>query len=84
MILPQKHIGFLESYFGFGGFLLQFIDEKISLDALWECFEAVNDSKEFPAYHSFDSFLLAINYLYVIGAINYDSRGFIYRETNRT
>jgi hypothetical protein len=82
MILPRKHIRLTESYFGFGGYLLNFINNPIDLDNLWVKFEKVNESKEFPAYHSFDNFLLAINYLFIIGAINQDSRGYIYRETN--
>lgn len=82
MILPQKHIKLSESYFGFGGFLLQFIDKPIAIDTLWDSFQEVNDTAEFPTYHSFDSFLLTINYLYIIGAINQDARGYIYRETN--
>lgn len=84
MILPKKHIKLSESYFGFGGYLLGFIDNPISIDSLWNRFQKVNDTVEFPNYHSFDSFLLAINYLYIIGAINQDSRGCIYREVNTT
>lgn len=82
MILPKKHIKLSESFFGFGGYLLQFIDNPITIDLLWAEFQKVNDTKEFPTYHSFDNFLLAINYLYIIGAINQDSKGAIYREVN--
>jgi len=80
MILPQKHIRFSESFFGFGGMLLQFIDKPLSIDSLWLKFQQINDTEGFPSYHSFDSFLLAIDYLFIIGAINQDDRGCIYRE----
>lgn len=82
MILPQKHIKILESYFGFGGYLLKFIDRANTLDAIWESFSQVNDSIEFPEYHSFDDFIIALNYLFIIGAINIDGKGLIYREVN--
>ncbi|MDK2951994.1 MAG: phospholipid/cholesterol/gamma-HCH transport system ATP-binding protein, partial [Kosmotogales bacterium] len=40
MILPKKHINLSESYFGFGGFLLKFITEPISIDNLWKKFNS--------------------------------------------
>lgn len=82
MILPEKHINILESYFGFGGYLLNLIGENETLDSLWEKFSLVNDTSEFPEYHSFDSYIYALNYLFIIGAINQDVKGVIYRETD--
>lgn len=82
MILPEKHINILESYFGFGGYLLQLINKKETVDSLWEKFSLVNDTSEFPEYHSFDNFIYALNYLFIIGAINQDEKGGIYCEIN--
>lgn len=80
MILPEKHISLYESYFGFGGYLLQLIDKAESVDTIWEKFSQVNDTSEFPEYQSYDSFILALNYLFIIGAIDLDEKGLIYCE----
>lgn len=81
MILPSKHISLAESLLGLGGFLLEIIKQKPhSLDSLWQEYSKVNNKKDvFPAYHSFDNVILAVDLLFVIGAININSEGEIYR-----
>jgi hypothetical protein len=81
MILPSKHISLAESLLGLGGVLLEIIKKKpYSLDSLWQEYSKINNRKDvFPAYHSFDNVILAIDLLFVIGAININSEGEIYR-----
>ncbi len=83
MILPQKHIKLSESLFGFGGVIMDLLGSKTkNLDALWNEFEKINNTDMFPTYQSFDNFLLALDYLFLIGAINQDDKGGLYCEIN--
>lgn len=78
MILPQKHVSITESMFGFGGQLLALIDNKTSVDQLWESYLASNSSS---FKHGFDNFILALDYLFIIEAIVIDDCGCISLET---
>ena len=85
MILPSKHISLSESLLGLGGVLLQtIIKQPCSLEYIWQEYSKINNNKDiFPAYHSFDNVVLAVNLLFMIGAININSEGYIYsNETN--
>jgi len=84
MILPEKHLGLTESYFGFGGFLLNLLDEPMTIDNLWIEFSKYNNTQQFNSNHTFDDFILAINYLFIIGALNQNKEGEIFREINKT
>lgn len=84
MILPAKHIGVAESLFGLGGFILSIMDTPMTLDNIWKEYSKVNNTKKFPAYHGFDNVVLAVNYLYCIGAVDYDQVGKLYNANNRT
>lgn len=70
MILPSKHIRLAESLFGLGGVLLGFLKTPLSIDEIWHKFSKINNSKRYPAYHSFDNVILALDYLFLIGAIS--------------
>ena len=78
MILPEKHIRLAESFLGLGGVILKFLVNPKSVDVLWVEFEKVNNSGYFPAYHSFDNFILALDYLFMIGAVELDNEGRLY------
>jgi hypothetical protein len=83
MILPSKHIRFSESLLGLGGILLSFIKEPKTIDEIWYKYSEINNTKKvFPAYHNFDNVVLALNYLFVIGAISIDNKGKIYNAVN--
>ncbi|GHT33084.1 hypothetical protein AGMMS49574_17990 [Bacteroidia bacterium] len=81
MILPSKHISLAESLLGLGGVLLEILmKQPCSLDSLWQEYSKINNRKEvFPAYHSFDNVILAVDLLFIIGAVNINSEGEIYR-----
>ncbi len=80
MILPSKHIGLAESLLGLGGALLQIIVKKpCSIESLWQEYSKINNNKDlFPAYHSFDNVILAVDLLFMMGAISVNSEGEIY------
>jgi hypothetical protein len=83
MILPSKHIRFAESLMGLGGILLSIINEPKTIDEIWFKYSEINNSKlKFPAYHNFDNVVLALNYLYLIGAVEINSNGKIQNAVN--
>jgi len=75
MLLPDKHIRLAESIIGLSGFALESLVAPKTIDALWAEFREVNNTYEFPAYHSFENLVLAIDFLFSIGAITEDSHG---------
>jgi hypothetical protein len=83
MILPSKHIRFSESLLGLGGIILNIINEPKTIDEIWFKFSEINNNKKiFPAYHNFDNVVLALDYLFLIGAISIDIKGKIQNATN--
>lgn len=81
MILPQKHLSVTESLFGFGAFLLQKIKEPISIDSLWEYYQDAYTNKQYLVKFSFDQFVMALDYLFIIGAIKLSEGGVLCYET---
>lgn len=82
MILPSKHINLSESFIGLSGFLLKLLNKPMTIDDLWQEFQKVNNTVQYPAYHSFDNIVLGINLLYFIGAIEIDIKGKIQHATS--
>lgn len=75
MILPNKHITVSQSLWGLAAFLLTFLDAPKTVDELWVKFEKINDTQQFPAKHSFERVVLALDFLYLIEAIEVTSDG---------
>ncbi|WP_346854873.1 ABC-three component system middle component 6 [uncultured Draconibacterium sp.] len=75
MILPGKHISLSESLLGLGGILLGFLKTPMTVDELWFKYSKINNSRRYPAYHNFDNVILALDYLFLIGAIEVDDKG---------
>lgn len=75
MILPSKHLSISESLFGLGGCLLAILKKPMTVDELWWDFLR---NKEFSAHHAFDDVVMALNYLYSIGAVDVNKEGLIY------
>lgn len=82
MILPRKQLSISESYFGFGGFLLQKLSEPISVEALWEYYKDSYSDKRYPVKFSFDQYIMALDYLFIIGAIKTNERGLLCYEAS--
>nr|WP_300849333.1 ABC-three component system middle component 6 [uncultured Acetatifactor sp.] len=75
MILPKKQLSLNESFFGFGAFLLQRLRVPATADELWEYYKESYADKKYPVKFSFDQFIMALDYLYIIGAIKADEKG---------
>lgn len=85
MILPSKHISLADSLLGLGGVLLQIImKHPCSLEYIWQEYSKINNRVDgFPVYHSFDNVVLAVNLLFIMGAIEMNNEGEVYcYETN--
>ena len=77
MILPTKHTNFSESILGLSGFLLTFIKQRpYTIDELWDELESISTEK-YLLYknHTFDNVVLAIDLLYMMGAISMNETG---------
>ena len=70
MLMPDKHISFSESLLGLGGYIVSQIKSPKSVDALWKAYQADCAISVYPFRHSFDNLMLAILFLYTIGAIS--------------
>lgn len=82
MILPKKQLSIEESLWGFGGFLLKQLQKSMLVDELWECYKEFYSNGKYSVRFSFDQFIMALDYLYIIGAIKKDERGKISYEIN--
>ena len=80
MILPKKQLSLNESFFGFGAFLLEHINSPISVDELWGYYKDSYESKKYPVKFSFDQFIMALDYLFIIGAIKENEGGLLCYE----
>lgn len=74
MILPTKHIRLSESLIGLGGVLLNYLNEPLTIDALWQNFDKRNMTK-YSTYHNFDNLVLAVNLLFLMGIVNINDKG---------
>jgi hypothetical protein len=75
MILPNKHITVSQSLWGLAAFLLTFLESPKTVDELWVKFEKINNTNQFPAKHSFERVVLALDFLYLIDAIEVTADG---------
>jgi hypothetical protein len=75
MLLPDKHIKLAESLLGLGSFALQELDTPKAIDVIWAELQEVTEANEFPAYHSFENLVLAIDFLFSIGAVRVETNG---------
>ena len=46
-----------------------------TVDELWEYYKDSYTNKKYPVKFSFDQFIMALDYLYIIGAIREDEKG---------
>lgn len=65
MILPDKYIPLEETYIGLGWLLLRKLDTPLDVLRLWR---RVKDCPQVSTYHRF---VLALDFLYVLGAIEF-------------
>lgn len=69
MLVPDKHIMLAESLVGLGGVVLEKLSQPRSLDNLYKSIRQDIDRGALPVHHDFDSVVLAVLFLYAIGAV---------------
>jgi hypothetical protein len=75
MLLPEKHVTLAESILGLGAFLLLALDRPKTIDELYQHAQEGWANQSLPAFHSFDSVLLGILFLYSVGLIEATQTG---------
>ncbi|KVU74709.1 hypothetical protein WK73_15100 [Burkholderia ubonensis] len=79
MILPTKYLSHDRALVTVGGEILKHLEEPRSVSALWDCIREARAYNATETLISFDWFVLALNLLYAISAIDYRD-GIIYGE----
>lgn len=67
--MPDKHIKFSESLLGLGSYVLEALSTPQTIDDLWSNFSKACRAGNYPARHSFENLVLAVDTLYAIGAV---------------
>jgi hypothetical protein len=76
MVFPTKHLKISESLFGLGSCIISIIkNSPKNLDKIWEEYKKINNTNYFPANHSFDHIILAVDYLYLVGLVDLNEQG---------
>ena len=65
MIIPTKHLSIERSLLGIGATILESMNERETISSLWQKTKLVSD------FISFEQFTLALDFLYLIGSIDY-------------
>jgi hypothetical protein len=79
VLLPDKHLRLSESVLGFGGLVLSLVDGPLPFDALWRRVSEQTDSTAWPSSHGIEDFVLALCFLYSLGAVDVSSDGELFR-----
>lgn len=67
MILPTKHLPPRRSLIGVGGLMLERLDQPRTITGLWD------KARGIPEVGSFERFILTLDLLFAISAIEYDA-----------
>lgn len=82
MILPTKYLPHDRALISVGGEILKHLEEPRTVSALWDSVREAQIYKTADALVSFDWFVLALNLLFAISAVDYRN-GIIYGERSR-
>lgn len=77
MLMPDKHIRLAESLIGLGSFVLDALSMPKTMDDIWRTLQAQVAQGAYPARHSFENLVLAIDLLYALGAVTMSDSGAI-------
>lgn len=80
MILPTKHIRPDRALIGVGSEVLALLQEPKTASRLWDEFRAARNSSPGMAPVTYDWFILSVNFLFMIGAVDVDG-ALIRRQT---
>ncbi len=69
MILPSKHLPENRALLTLGAVILRHLSESITVSALWEHVCRPSDDRVAPPPLRYDAFVLALDLLFLVGAI---------------
>lgn len=72
MILPTKNLDQSRALIEIGGEILLLLASPKTISNLWDSLKELRDNNQKTAI-TFDWFILALDFLYIIAAINYDA-----------
>ena len=85
MIMPGKHVDISESLIGLGGLVLSLIDTPKTLDEIWEDFNGKYiKTKKVNKKYTIDKFILSLDLLYILGAVDISEGGEVYNVSQKT
>jgi hypothetical protein len=77
VILPNKYLLLKDSLIGISPIILDIIEKKeMGVEEVWDIFKKKYNSKV-PTYNKF---LYTLDFMYITGMINFDSKGRIFNE----
>ncbi|BES65886.1 hypothetical protein SANA_23250 [Gottschalkiaceae bacterium SANA] len=83
-IIPSKHVQLSKSIYGISGVILRILScESLTVEKCWAEYNRSFVKTGRVKYHcSFDYFILAIDFLYMLESIEINSKGVLSIETN--
>nr|WP_300452927.1 ABC-three component system middle component 6 [Fusobacterium sp.] len=79
MIMPDKNTTISESIIGLGAFVLSILEKPLTIDDCWNKLNKKYIQKgKIQKKHTFDTFILTIDFLYIMNSIDINERGEIY------
>lgn len=75
MILPTKGISPDRSLLDIGANILSILYTPMNVSEVWDCYQKLRKRRKQNAEVTFDWFVLALDFLYVSGAIDLDDKG---------
>ena len=69
MILPSKHLSEDRALLTVGAVVLQHLSRPVTVSALWEELLRSHAEEEMPSHPGYDTFVLALDLLFLMGAI---------------
>lgn len=80
---PSKHVSFNESIVGIGAIILKHLDGGKTIDDLWRELRRVKASHDrLPEKVDFDMVILAVDFLFLVGAVKQNDTGVIEYATH--
>jgi len=75
---PSKHVSFNESIVGIGAIILKHLEGGKAIDDLWSEMRRLRPSHDrLPEKIDFDTFILAVDFLFLVGAVKDNEAGVI-------
>ncbi|MFZ3576776.1 ABC-three component system middle component 6 [Virgibacillus sp. DJP39] len=82
MILPDKYISNSESLLGISSFILSVLSKKhLPVETIWKDFQKKYiNTKKLKNPPTYQKFILTINFMYIVGMVNYSENGMVFNE----